>query len=104
MSSCFAPARADIPCSPMPRALAVETSGRIGSVALADDGRVIAEESFPHGLQHAAHILPVIDSLCAARGWTPRSIEHLYVSSGPGSFTGLRIGITLCKTIAFATG
>src|SRR5689334_13247826 len=88
----------------MPRALAVETSGRIGSVALAEDGRLIAEEAFPHGLQHAAHILPIIDRLCGARGWRPRDLEQLYVSIGPGSFTGLRIGVTLCKTIAFATG
>jgi tRNA threonylcarbamoyladenosine biosynthesis protein TsaB len=88
----------------MPRALAIETSGRIGSVALAEDGVVLAEETFPHGLQHAAHLLPITDRLCAARAWKPRDIEHLYVSAGPGSFTGLRIGITLCKTIAFATG
>src|SRR6478609_2037539 len=88
----------------MPLALAVETSGRIGSVALAEDGRVLDEETFPHGLQHAAHLLPIVDRLCAARQWRPIDLEHLYVSAGPGSFTGLRIGITLCKTIAFATG
>jgi tRNA threonylcarbamoyladenosine biosynthesis protein TsaB len=88
----------------MPRAIAVETSGRIGSVALAQDGRVLDEETFPHGLQHAAHLLPIIDRLCRARQWRPTDVEHLYVSAGPGSFTGLRIGITLCKTIAFATG
>jgi tRNA threonylcarbamoyladenosine biosynthesis protein TsaB len=88
----------------MPLALAVETSGRIGSVALAEDGRVLDEETFPHGLQHAAHLLPIIDRLCHARQWRPSDLEHLYVSAGPGSFTGLRIGITLCKTIAFATG
>src|SRR5438045_5972013 len=88
----------------MPRALAVETSGRIGSVALAENGVVLAGETFPHGLQHAAHLLPMIDQMCAARSWRPRDLEHLYVSAGPGSFTGLRIGITLCKTIAFATG
>src|SRR5690349_19781023 len=88
----------------MPRALAVETSGRVGSVALAEDGQVLVEETFPHGLQHAATLLPIIDRLCRVRGWGPPYLELLYVSAGPGSFTGLRIGITLCKTIAFATG
>jgi tRNA threonylcarbamoyladenosine biosynthesis protein TsaB len=88
----------------MPRALAIETSGRIGSIALVDSGVVLAERSFEHGLQHAAQILPAIDQLCRERAWTPASIDELYVSAGPGSFTGLRIGITLAKTMALATG
>ena len=87
----------------MPRALAIETSARIGSVALAQDGNLIEEQSFPHGLQHAAQILSTIDRLCSAHHWKPTDLEELYVSAGPGSFTGLRIGITLAKTLAFAT-
>jgi tRNA threonylcarbamoyladenosine biosynthesis protein TsaB len=88
----------------MPRALAIETSGRIGSIAIVHDDRILAEEQFAHGLQHAAHIIPMIDRLCRQQHWTPRDIDHLYVSHGPGSFTGLRIGITLAKTMALATG
>jgi tRNA threonylcarbamoyladenosine biosynthesis protein TsaB len=88
----------------MLRALAIETSGRIGSIALVLDDRVVAEEQFPHGLQHAAQIVPIIDRLCRAQGWGPRDLAQLYVSAGPGSFTGLRIGITLAKTMALATG
>ncbi len=88
----------------MPRALAIETTGRIGSVALVDASQIIAEQEFPHGLKHAAEILPMIDTLCRAHNWSPRDLRHLYVSAGPGSFTGLRIGITLAKTMAFATG
>ncbi len=88
----------------MIRGLAIETSGRLGSVALSEDGRVIAEDRFAHGLQHAAQIIPRIDALCRAAGWSPGQIEHVYVSTGPGSFTGLRIGITLAKTLSFATG
>ncbi|HEY0010162.1 MAG TPA: tRNA (adenosine(37)-N6)-threonylcarbamoyltransferase complex dimerization subunit type 1 TsaB [Tepidisphaeraceae bacterium] len=85
-------------------ALALETSGRIGSVALVEDGRVVAADQFSHGLQHAAGLLPMIDRLTTARGWKPPDIAEIYVSAGPGSFTGLRIGITLAKTIAMATG
>jgi tRNA threonylcarbamoyladenosine biosynthesis protein TsaB len=88
----------------MPRGLAIETSGRLGSVAVVDDDVVVAEETFPHGLKHAAGIVPIIDRLTRERGWSPREVEQLYVSIGPGSFTGLRIGVTLAKTIAFATG
>lgn len=65
---------------------------------------MLGEEEFPHGLQHAAEILPRIDLLCRRQGWGPRDPRELYVSTGPGSFTGLRIGVTLAKTIAFATG
>jgi tRNA threonylcarbamoyladenosine biosynthesis protein TsaB len=86
------------------RALALETSGRIGSVAAVDDGTVVAEETFAHGLQHAAQIVPILDRLTKAQGWSPREVQELYVSAGPGSFTGLRIAVTLAKTMALATG
>ena len=88
----------------MPRALALETSGRTGSVALARDGVVLAEEQFAHGLKHAAGIIPIIDRLCAGQGWKPADIDEVYVSAGPGSFTGLRVGVTVAKTLALATG
>jgi len=86
------------------RALAVETSGRVGSIALSEDGRILAEEQFAHGLMHAAQIVAIIDRLCRQQGWGAKDVHELYVSAGPGSFTGLRIGITLAKTMALATG
>ena len=88
----------------MPRGIAIETSGRTGSIAVARDGRVLAEETFSHGLKHAAGIVPIIDRLCSAQGWKPADVQEIYVSAGPGSFTGLRVGITVAKTLAFATG
>jgi tRNA threonylcarbamoyladenosine biosynthesis protein TsaB len=86
------------------RALAIETSGRIGSVALVEEGRTLVEETFPHGLQHAARIIPAIDGLCKQLNWSSADLNEIYVSAGPGSFTGLRIGITLAKTLSLATG
>ena len=88
----------------MSRGVAIETSGRVGSIAVVRDGAVVVEEQFPHGLQHAAQIVPIIDRLTRAQGWSPRDVEELYVSIGPGSFTGLRISVTLAKTMALATG
>lgn len=88
----------------MIRGLAIETSGRVGSIAVAGDGRTLAEEQFSHGLKHAAGIVPIIDRLCAAQAWAPGDMNEVYVSCGPGSFTGLRVGITVAKTLAFATG
>lgn len=88
----------------MQRALAIDTSGRTGTVALIEGKRVAAEDEFPHGLKHAAGLVPMIDRLCKAAGWGPKDIDVIYVSAGPGSFTGLRVGITVAKTLAFATG
>jgi tRNA threonylcarbamoyladenosine biosynthesis protein TsaB len=88
----------------MANGLAIETSGRVGSVAVVRDGVVAAEGEFPHGLRHAADLVPMIDRLVRGQGWTPRDVEELYVSAGPGSFTGLRIAITLAKTMSLATG
>ena len=84
----------------MPRGVAIETSGRVGSVAIVEDGQVVATEQFAHGLRHAAGIVPILDRLIRARNWTPKDIEQIYVSAGPGSFTSLRIGITVAKTMA----
>ena len=86
------------------RSLAIETSSRLGSVALAENGNTLAQDTFPHGLQHAARIIPAIDTLCRQLQWTATDLREIYISAGPGSFTGLRIGITLAKTLALATG
>lgn len=88
----------------MAKGLAIETSGRAGSVAAVENGEVVAEEAFPQGLRHAAELLPTMDRLCKQRGWKATDVEQLYVSAGPGSFTGLRIAITAAKTMALATG
>lgn len=84
--------------------LAIETSSRQGSIAFCDDGTIVAEKSFAHGLQNAAMILPLIQQSCQELGISPRDIHGVAVSIGPGSFTGLRIGVTLAKSFCFATG
>ncbi len=84
--------------------LALETSGSLGSVAITTDGVVVAHDAFSHGLKHAAEMIPRIDAMLRRVGWNPADLREIYVSVGPGSFTGLRIGITLAKTLAFTTG
>ena len=88
----------------MPCGVAIETSGKVGSVAVVEGRRVVAVERFPHGLRHAAEIVPILDRLIRGGGWGPKDIQNIYVSAGPGSFTGLRIGITVVKTMALAGG
>jgi tRNA threonylcarbamoyladenosine biosynthesis protein TsaB len=85
-------------------ALAIETSSLAGSVACAESGRILATAAFATGLRHAAEMLPKIDALLAEQKWSTRDVQELYVSVGPGSFTGLRIGITWAKTLAMVTG
>ena len=84
----------------MPRAIALETSGRVGSVAVVEGIDVVAAETIAHGLKNAAQVLPMIDRLVKSRGWKPRDVEEVFLSIGPGSFTGLRLGVTIAKTLA----
>jgi len=85
-------------------ALAFETSTTAGSVALGRAGDVIGTASLSRVRAHAREFLAVVDGLCRSHGVEPTSIAEVYVSSGPGSFTGLRIGVTAAKMLALATG
>lgn len=88
----------------MIRGLAIETSGKEGSVALSEDGGVVSESTFPHGFKHAAELIPTMDRLVRERDWKPSSVDEVYVSIGPGSFTGLRVGVTAAKVFCFSIG
>lgn len=87
-----------------PKVVAVETTSRQGSVALAEGGELVAAEPFAADRDHASALLPTVDRLCRSTGWTARQIEQVYVSAGPGSFTGTRIGVTFAKSLALAAG
>ncbi len=82
--------------------LAIETSARLGSVALARGPQRLAERSFSAGFQHTRELMPVIAQLTAQRGWTPGQPDQIHLSIGPGSFTGLRIAVALAKALTFA--
>lgn len=84
--------------------LAVETSGRVGSVGLACGDDLLEEVAFSTQHDHGVELLPTVDRLCRAHGVSPDHIRQVHVSGGPGSFTGLRIGITFAKAMAFAQG
>ncbi|MDP6174811.1 MAG: tRNA (adenosine(37)-N6)-threonylcarbamoyltransferase complex dimerization subunit type 1 TsaB [Rhodospirillales bacterium] len=87
-----------------PRILAIETSSRRGSIAMGLGDELLAFESFERNLRHAAELLPAMERATRRLGWTPQDLDQVYVSAGPGSFTGLRIGITVAKTLAQASG
>jgi tRNA threonylcarbamoyladenosine biosynthesis protein TsaB len=85
-----------------PLVLAVETSGRMGSVAMAVGEHVLAETHLSGPMRHSSEVFPVISALLNRFSRKPDEIEHIYISVGPGSFTGLRIAVSIAKTMHLA--
>lgn len=86
------------------RLLAVETSTLAGGVALLDDERVVGEYLLDVRVTHSERLMPAIDRLLGDAGWTVTTVQGLAVAVGPGSFTGLRIGLSAVKGLAWALG
>ena len=83
--------------------LAVDSSSVSGSVALLNDEQVLFEEIIHTGLNHSQTLLPAVAELFARTGRKNSDIDLFAVTTGPGSFTGLRIGVSLIKGFALAT-
>jgi len=86
------------------RIVAIETSSRQGSVAVAEGAQLLEVRQLPAGNRHATELMPAIKALTDSQGWRPEQIEHIYLSLGPGSFTGLRIAIAIARAMAQAIG
>jgi tRNA threonylcarbamoyladenosine biosynthesis protein TsaB len=90
------------------RIMAIETSHRYGSLAalIGDDGepQLLRQVALPEDQRTAQVLAPALRELLADVSWSPRSIELVGVAVGPGSFTGLRLGVTTAKTLAYAVG
>ncbi len=84
--------------------LALDTSGQAGSVALLDGDALVAERWLPTDERNAKTLAPAIREVLTAAGWTPGEVRLVAVAVGPGSFTGLRVGVTTAKTFAYAVG
>jgi tRNA threonylcarbamoyladenosine biosynthesis protein TsaB len=87
-----------------PRSLILETSGRAGQVALAEGDVLRAVRRLDEARRHARDLAPAVAELLASQGWQPRDIHAVIISRGPGSYTGLRVGIMSAKAFAYATG
>jgi len=85
-----------------PLILAVETSGRTGSVALAAGEQILGETSFSNPMKHSKEVFPAVSELLAKFQRKPHEIKQIYISVGPGSFTGLRIAVTMAKILNLA--
>lgn len=84
--------------------LGIETSGLVGSVALCEDSEALAERSFEKGMRHGRALVPSLEDIFAEPGIEPGEIDLIAVSHGPGSYTGLRVGVTCAKVLAYTLG
>ena len=83
------------------RILAIETSTNLSSVALLDGEQVVTELEVDHQRRTTQALMPTIIDAFAETDWTINSLELIATSTGPGSFTGLRVGIATAKTLAY---
>ena len=84
--------------------LSLEISTRTGTVAALDCGRLIEQIPLDPRQRTAQSLTPGMVRCLAAAGWHPRDLDLVAVTEGPGSFTGLRLGVTAAKTLAYAAG
>lgn len=84
--------------------LILETSGRGGSVGLALNGAVVRTVALDPARRHNRDLAPAVAGLLADAGLTPKDVTGVMVGVGPGSYTGLRVGIMSAKAFAWATG
>lgn len=84
--------------------LALDTTATIATAALFRDVALVAEREADAGKKHAETALPLIETILEENGVTIDRIDQFAVDIGPGSFTGVRIGVSLVNALAFASG
>jgi len=84
--------------------LAIDTTGLAASVALVTEGKTVAEFTLSHEMTHSQTIMPLVEHMADTLQFPLADIDGIACASGPGSFTGLRIGVATAKGLAFALG
>jgi tRNA threonylcarbamoyl adenosine modification protein YeaZ len=84
------------------RVLGIETSTLRCEIAVADERGTVAAMNLPVDSKPTATLIPSIRQLCEQVSWLPRDFDLVCIDVGPGSYTGLRVGLTCAKTLAFA--
>lgn len=83
------------------RIVAIDTSNQPMSVALWDEEGVVAEKTTTFKRNHSVQLMPAIAELMKEAGWEVNDLDRVAVAKGPGSYTGVRIGVTVAKTLAW---
>ncbi|MDP6360647.1 MAG: tRNA (adenosine(37)-N6)-threonylcarbamoyltransferase complex dimerization subunit type 1 TsaB [Planctomycetota bacterium] len=82
------------------KTLAIETSCAAGSVCLSEGEEIVQERYLGDGMIHGRELIPAVRDVMKDQCWSPTELELIAVSLGPGSFTGLRVGLAAAKTLA----
>jgi tRNA threonylcarbamoyladenosine biosynthesis protein TsaB len=84
--------------------LAIDTSTKVAGAALMEDGRLVCETNLVSGRTHSERLMEIVDGCMRLAGWKPGDLDIVAAVAGPGSFTGIRIGVAAAKGIAEALG
>ena len=84
--------------------LGIDTSGYVNSVGVVNDSRILADSIFPARTDSLEQIVDNIDSTLKNAGLTLEDVQGIGVGLGPGSWTGIKVGVTVGKMLAFSTG
>ncbi len=82
----------------------IDTSGPACGVAIAKDGKLVYEASLEIGMTHSQRLMPMVDAALTMSGMTMEDVDLFGAVVGPGSFTGVRIGVSTVKALAHSTG
>ncbi|MGC6767911.1 tRNA (adenosine(37)-N6)-threonylcarbamoyltransferase complex dimerization subunit type 1 TsaB [Enterococcus sp. LJL51] len=83
------------------RILAIDTSNQTLSVAVCEDNKILGEFTSTVKKNHSITLMPAITELMTVCQLKPQELDRIVVAQGPGSYTGLRIGVTTAKTLAY---
>ncbi|MCL6575274.1 tRNA (adenosine(37)-N6)-threonylcarbamoyltransferase complex dimerization subunit type 1 TsaB [Kyrpidia sp.] len=84
--------------------LAIDTATAALSMAVEESGSILAEAVLQLGRDHSVHVLPWLERVLAGAGKGPADLNRVVVGVGPGSYTGVRVGVTVAKTLGWALG
>ena len=90
--------------SMQPTVLAIDTSGPVAGCAVLKAGRIVHLTAMNHGLTHSETIMPAVDAALEGAGLRCGDVDVFAAVAGPGSFTGVRIGVCAAKGLAHAVG
>jgi tRNA threonylcarbamoyladenosine biosynthesis protein TsaB len=83
------------------KVLAIDTSNLVMGIAVLDEGKVLGEYITNLKKNHSIRVMPAIEQLMKETGVNPADLDRIVVAKGPGSYTGVRIGVTIAKTLAW---